>query len=151
VSLDGSPAGARAVAIRSALLLVDQLLVCYLSRARQHDPHRACSAFALLASVAFAYAIAEAGNQPLTDAQRAQFITQCQSTAGQLIDCGCVLTQLEAAGYDTPNDLNNLIAEGELKLPPARLAALAPSSWAPLAPAAADSSRSAGFPAASQW
>ena len=70
--------------------------------------------FATLVSAASAYGIVEAGSQPLSGAQQAQFVAGCQNTpAGQLVDCGCLLNQLEAAGYVTPDSIRALVVEAE--------------------------------------
>lgn len=67
---------------------------------------------ATLVSAAVAYTVAESGSQPLSGAQQAQFIAGCQNTpAGQLVDCGCLLNQLEAAGYVTPDGIRALVVE----------------------------------------
>jgi hypothetical protein len=50
----------------------------------------------------------------LSGAQASDFVAGCQqSAAGQVVDCGCLLSELAAAGYDTPNSLNGLMAEGD--------------------------------------
>lgn len=143
VSVDGGPAGARAVALRSLLRLIDQLPICYVSglvsmvrtgpQRRQRigdvaggtkviavDGHAARSGtpgwllpaatlFAVLASVTVIYAATRAGNTPLTGAQRAEFIIGCErSPAGRVVNCGCMLNQLQADGYDTFNQLRDL-------------------------------------------
>jgi hypothetical protein len=61
------------------------------------------------------WSVANAGSQPLSSIDRAQFIAGCQnSPGGQLLDCNCLLTQLEAAGYDTRKDLANLFAQAQM-------------------------------------
>jgi uncharacterized RDD family membrane protein YckC len=148
VSLDGGPAGARAIATRSVLRIIDQLPVWYLSglvsmvrtgpARRQRigdvaagtmvvavDRHAAehgtpswllpaATLFATAVSVIAVWSMANAGSQPLTSRDQAQFLAGCQnSPGGQLLDCGCLLTRLEADGYDTPNDLANLFARAQ--------------------------------------
>jgi uncharacterized RDD family membrane protein YckC len=69
----------------------------------------AATLFAVLVSAVSVYAIATAGSRPLTSEQEAQFVGGCERSPGSvLIDCSCLLTQLEAAGYATPNSLNSL-------------------------------------------
>lgn len=58
------------------------------------------------------YGIVEAGRQPLSNTQQAQFISGCaRSAAGQMLNCQCFLSRLEADGYDTPNSLNALLQD----------------------------------------
>lgn len=64
---------------------------------------------ATLLSALTAVAIATAGDHPFTDSQRAQFIAGCERGGPSASQCGCVLTQLEAAGYNTPNALRDLL------------------------------------------
>jgi hypothetical protein len=65
---------------------------------------------AVLASAASAYAVLTAGDRPLSDTQRAQFVAGCEHSPGSaMIDCGCLLDQLQAAGYVTPNELSGLV------------------------------------------
>jgi hypothetical protein len=74
----------------------------------------AATLLATAISVLAVWSVASAGTQPLSGTDRAQFIAGCQnSPGGQLLDCGCLLTQLEAAGYDTPKDLANLFAQAQ--------------------------------------
>jgi hypothetical protein len=65
----------------------------------------AATLFAVAVSALSVYGIAEAGKQPLSGAQTADFISGCQRTAGPFVDCGCILNQLEAHGYVTFNNL----------------------------------------------
>ena len=151
VSIDGSRAGARAVAIRSVLRIVDQLPVCYVSglvnmirtgperrqrigdtaadtkvvaiggyAARKGTPGwmlPTATLVALVISIGTVYVAAEAGNQPLTDTQRSGFIGACQAgVPGQLVDCGCVLSRIEAAGYDSPNAIRDLFRRADSEL-----------------------------------
>lgn len=147
-ALDGGRASARAIAIRSALRIFDQLPVWYVSglismlrtgparRQRIGDvaaetrvvaiegrslargtpgwmlPAATILAFAL--SVLTIYRLAEAGKQPLSSAQQAAFVSTCQnSPAGAVIDCRCVLSQLEADGYVTADSIRNLVAQAD--------------------------------------
>ena len=65
--------------------------------------------FAVAVSALWVIGLTRAGSQPLTAAQQSDFIAGCQSSAyGAYVDCGCLLTRLEADGYDTPNALNDL-------------------------------------------
>jgi uncharacterized RDD family membrane protein YckC len=67
---------------------------------------------AAVVSALFAYGLAESGNQPLNATQGAQFITGCErSAAAAVVDCGCLLSRLEADGYNTLNSLKDLIAQ----------------------------------------
>ncbi len=67
---------------------------------------------AVIVSALFAYGIAEAGKQPLSSAQNAQFVAGCERSPGaQLIDCGCLLNYLEADGYVTLSSLENLVSQ----------------------------------------
>lgn len=69
---------------------------------------------ATVLSAGSVFAIAQAGTRPLDSAQQAQFIAGCQnSPGGQVIDCGCLLNRLEAAGYDTPKSLGGLFAQAQ--------------------------------------
>jgi uncharacterized RDD family membrane protein YckC len=62
-------------------------------------------------------AVVEAGRRPLDVTERAQFVSGCQNgPAAQLVDCTCLLNQLVAAGYDTPNQLRDLVAEEQSEL-----------------------------------
>jgi uncharacterized RDD family membrane protein YckC len=58
-----------------------------------------------------AYGVVRAGDQPLTAAQSAEWIAGCNNSTYGRVDCQCVLTQLEAAGYTTVNNLRDLSAE----------------------------------------
>jgi hypothetical protein len=86
---------------------------------------------AVLLSAAFAYQVSQAGTQPLTAEQQAEFVAGCQAS-NSTIDCTCLLTQLQAAGYDSLNSLNSIMAEGEAavadsrpsEMPPALLGAV---------------------------
>ena len=83
---------------------------------------------AVLISAASVVAILHAGNQTVSGAQASEFIAACQqSPAGQVVDCTCFLSQLEAAGYDTPNSLSTLMAQGSASVAgrPVRVAAVA--------------------------
>jgi uncharacterized RDD family membrane protein YckC len=74
----------------------------------------AATIFAVLLSAATFYAVAEAGKQPLTSAQTADFIAGCErSAAAQLVSCTCLLNQLEADGHVTLSGLRALVAEGQ--------------------------------------
>lgn len=67
---------------------------------------------AVLVSAATVFAVANAGDQPLSAAYRAQFINGCQHGSGSVVvDCTCVLDRLVAGGYDTPNRIATLEAE----------------------------------------
>jgi uncharacterized RDD family membrane protein YckC len=59
------------------------------------------------------YGIAEAGRQPLSASQQAQFVTGCENSAHGTVDCQCLLNRLEADGYNTPNDINSLVQEAD--------------------------------------
>ena len=74
----------------------------------------AATIFALAYSCLGIYGIAEAGHQPLSGAQEAEFISGCQNSAtGQLLDCQCLLTRLEADGYNTPASLQTLVQDAQ--------------------------------------
>jgi uncharacterized RDD family membrane protein YckC len=74
----------------------------------------AATLFALLGSIASVYAITQAGKQPLTSDQQAQFIAGCnQSLGGQVLDCTCLLNQLQADGYVTDGSLRNLVVQAQ--------------------------------------
>lgn len=67
---------------------------------------------AMLFSAVFVYRVAESGNQPLNATQRAEFIAGCERSSGAaLVDCGCLLSRLEAGGYVSVNSLRNLMAQ----------------------------------------
>jgi hypothetical protein len=56
----------------------------------------------------------QARTRPLDSVQQAEFISNCENGAGgQVIDCQCLLNHLEAAGYDTPQALDDLVAQAE--------------------------------------
>ncbi|MBV9606220.1 MAG: RDD family protein [Solirubrobacterales bacterium] len=66
---------------------------------------------AVIVSALTVIGIAEAGHQPIDSLQASEFIDQCQNSAtGAVVDCRCLLNQLEAGGYDTPDALNNFMA-----------------------------------------
>jgi uncharacterized RDD family membrane protein YckC len=54
------------------------------------------------------YGVTQAGNQPLDPTQTAEFVTGCDRTAVRAVDCECVLTRLQAAGYNTLNQIRDL-------------------------------------------
>jgi uncharacterized RDD family membrane protein YckC len=66
---------------------------------------------ALILSAANVIAIANAGNQPLTSDQQAQFVSNCANGTHGLVDCQCLLNRLEADGYTSANDINTLVAQ----------------------------------------
>jgi len=66
---------------------------------------------AVLISAATIYVAAETGNQTLSSTERTQFISGCEtSPAGRFVSCSCLLDQLQAAGYNTINELRDLMA-----------------------------------------
>jgi uncharacterized RDD family membrane protein YckC len=68
----------------------------------------------VIASAFLIVGIVNAGNQPLTSAQQAEFITGCDNSAGaQVIDCSCLLNRLEGAGYNTLNSLQGVVLSAE--------------------------------------
>lgn len=67
---------------------------------------------ALAISALSIFGIVRAGSRPLTAAQRSQFVAGCDaSAAGRVMSCGCLLDQLGAAGYDTPDRLQALLEQ----------------------------------------
>ena len=68
---------------------------------------------ALAFSALLAVAVAEAGHQPLTSAQTAQFVAGCEASTQGIVNCRCVLTRLEADGYVTLDELNTLFQQGQ--------------------------------------
>jgi uncharacterized RDD family membrane protein YckC len=67
---------------------------------------------AVIVSAASAFAVFSARTQALTDTQRAEFIAGCESTpSSQFVGCGCVLNELQAAGYDTLSTLRGVFTE----------------------------------------
>jgi RDD family len=71
-----------------------------------------CTLVAAFASALFVFALVNANSQPLTSAERSQFVAGCARTpAAEIIDCQCLLTHLEAAGYDSPSDFSRLEAQ----------------------------------------
>jgi len=68
---------------------------------------------AVLLSAAFVYQVSSAGTQPLTAEQQAEFISSCQAGSPPGTDCTCILTQLQAGGYDSLNSLNGLLAQSQ--------------------------------------
>lgn len=61
-----------------------------------------------LASVLLIIGILNAGSQPLTSSQASEFVAGCNETAGRVLDCQCVLVQLEDDGYTTLDSLRTL-------------------------------------------
>lgn len=147
VTVDDRPADPKAIAMRSALRLIDQLPVWYLSglvsmvrtgparRQRIGDVAAGtkvialegrsairgtpkwmlpAATFAALAISIFAtYTVAQAGKGPLTSTQTAQWLSGCEHASGQILDCRCALTRLEADGYDSVNSLSALAEQAE--------------------------------------
>lgn len=68
---------------------------------------------ALAISAFAAIGIAEAGHEPLSSAQQAQFVTGCENTGGAVVDCQCVLNRLEADGYTTLDSLRAVISQAQ--------------------------------------
>lgn len=69
---------------------------------------------ALAVSCLGVYGVVEAGRQPLSSAQQAQFVSGCERSAGaQVINCQCLLNRLEADGYNTPDSLNSLVQDAQ--------------------------------------
>jgi hypothetical protein len=69
-------------------------------------------------------AVVETGRRPLDVTERAQFVSGCQNgPAGQLLDCSCLLNQLVADGYVTPNQLRDLVAREQSELASGRTGA----------------------------
>lgn len=67
---------------------------------------------ALVISCLGVYGIVEAGRQPLSGTQQAEFISGCDnSPAGIAVDCRCLLNRLEADGYTSVASLQALEAE----------------------------------------
>lgn len=148
VSVDGGPAGRKAIAFRSVLRLIDALPFWYLSglismvrtgperrqrigdvagetkviavagRSATRGTPRWLLPAATLAALAFSclaiYGIAEAGRQPLSSTQQAEFVAGCERSSGGLVlNCGCLLNRLEADGYNSLNSLTALIQQAE--------------------------------------
>jgi hypothetical protein len=67
---------------------------------------------ATLAAVAVSAALAitalNARSSPLSSTQRAEFVTACATNA-TVSRCQCLLTQLQAAGYETPDHLRGVL------------------------------------------
>jgi uncharacterized RDD family membrane protein YckC len=59
-------------------------------------------------SLLFVYGLTQVGNRPLDATQTAGWVAGCARTAGGVVDCQCVLTQLQAAGYNTLNQIRDL-------------------------------------------
>jgi hypothetical protein len=57
--------------------------------------------------------IAEAGHQPLSSSQQAEFVVGCDRTSGGALDCQCILNRLEADGYNTLDSLRTLLQQAE--------------------------------------
>ncbi len=66
---------------------------------------------ALFASVGNVLAIVRAGSEPLTSSQQVAFVAGCERTSGRVINCQCLLNQLEAHGYTTANGIVSLIQQ----------------------------------------
>jgi hypothetical protein len=68
----------------------------------------AATLLALAFSTFAVITIADAGGQPLTPSQQAEFVAGCNRTSGALLDCQCLLNRLEGDGYVTPASLDTL-------------------------------------------
>jgi hypothetical protein len=73
----------------------------------------AATLFALAISAFAAIGVAEAGHQPLTSFQQAQFVTGCENTGGAVVDCQCLLNRLQADGYTTLDSLRAVIGQAQ--------------------------------------
>jgi uncharacterized RDD family membrane protein YckC len=147
VSLDGTPASPKAIAVRSLLRVIDSLPLWYfsglLSMVRTGPQRRqrigdvvgetkvvavqgraaasgtpkwylpAATLAALAVSLVAVVGIAEAGHQPLTSTEQAQFVAGCENTGGAVIDCQCLLNRLESDGYTTPDSLRAVFSQAE--------------------------------------
>jgi uncharacterized RDD family membrane protein YckC len=71
----------------------------------------AATILAVAVSAIGIFSVVEAGRQPLTASQQAQFVTGCENSAHGTVDCQCLLNRLEADGYNTPNDVSSLVQE----------------------------------------
>jgi uncharacterized RDD family membrane protein YckC len=84
-----------------------------------HAANRGTAGWVLPAATILAFAVSaigifsvvEAGRQPLTGSQQAQFVTGCENSAHGTVDCQCLLNRLEADGYNTPDDINSLVQD----------------------------------------
>lgn len=68
----------------------------------------AATLFALAVSVLGIYGVTEAGRQPLNGIQQAQFVAGCSNATGGAVDCRCLLSRLEADGYDSVDSIQSL-------------------------------------------
>ncbi len=69
---------------------------------------------AVLISGFLVVALIDAGNQPLTDTQRDEFVAGCESSpSGQFVDCECLLGQLQSGGYDSVNSLRGVLSDAQ--------------------------------------
>jgi hypothetical protein len=76
----------------------------------------AATLVAVIVSALSLYGIAEAGKQPLSSDQQAQFVAGCNNSAlAASTDCQCFLSQLEADGYVTLNNLRDMAAQSRLE------------------------------------
>jgi uncharacterized RDD family membrane protein YckC len=66
----------------------------------------------VLASLGLAYGIYHLRTAPLDSTQRAEFIQGCERGPDSVaFDCGCILQQLQAAGYVSLDDLRGLMSD----------------------------------------
>lgn len=57
------------------------------------------------------YGTVEAGSGALSSGQEAAFVTDCQNAVGGVVGCQCLLTRLEADGYDSANSINTVFEQ----------------------------------------
>lgn len=72
---------------------------------------------ATLVAIAFSaltvFGIVNAGNAPLDSAQAARFVAGCDASSHGVIDCQCILTRLEADGYNSINGLKSVMEQAQ--------------------------------------
>jgi uncharacterized RDD family membrane protein YckC len=74
----------------------------------------AATLFAVAVSALSFYAVAEAGKQPISSTETANFIAGCErSSAAQFVSCSCLLSQLEADGYVTLAGMRSLVIDAQ--------------------------------------
>lgn len=86
-----------------------------------HAARRGTAGWVLPAATVLAFAfsaigvvsVVEAGRQPLSALQQAQFVTGCENSTHGVVDCQCVLNRLEADGYNSLDDLKSVLQQAQ--------------------------------------
>ena len=77
----------------------------------------AATILAVVTSLFWVYAIAQAGAKPLSGADKAQFVAGCERSSGAAeVACQCLLNRLEGDGYVTIQSLHDVVAQAQSEL-----------------------------------